>query len=278
MNLHFINRPGIKSGLVLIGPEMAADLVKKQGSNRRLSPRVVSKYAASFTARTTIWQPILLDDRDRVLDGQHRLHAIIESGKTVSCFVISGVPSSVWDDLDQGKSRLLGDVLSAMRVKHSSAIASGLVLVDMYARRNFQGNAVSSRDTLLDIYERNRAAFDAAAEWTSCRRGVATVLGAASICIFINVMLGDINANYDAFWNVMETGAGGKTATEPAVALRNRLLSGQRAAKFTREAKLAMAIKAINAEWRGDPVGVLRYSQSEGMPALFCNFGKEVVA
>lgn len=265
---------GVSAGVLSIDPGSAAALLSRESVNRAVSPGIVAKYAATFTPETVIWQPILLDSEGRVLDGQHRLHAVLRSKQTIRCFVITGVPRDAWDSLDQGKSRLFGDVLSAARVKNASTVAAAVALTDKYLRQNFH-NASVARSSLLQLYEQRRAAFDAAAEWASHRRGLAQVLGAVSPVAFLHVMLGAAEVQRLArFWSVLETGAGGRSVTDPAVALRNRLLGAQRAVRFTQEAKVAMAVKAVNAEHRGEGITVLRYSEGDALPRLFCHFGE----
>ena len=89
---------------------------------RKLKPGVVSGYARAMRSGT--WglthQGIAIDDNGFLVDGQHRLEAIVESGVTITLLVTTGVPSngdgtsngvSVIDMIDRGSPRSVGDQL-----------------------------------------------------------------------------------------------------------------------------------------------------------------------
>jgi len=58
--------------------------------------------------------PIIFDDRDKFLQGQHRLHGIINSGETVRLVVVFGMPSEYFEFLDQAKARTSRDSLKLL--------------------------------------------------------------------------------------------------------------------------------------------------------------------
>jgi hypothetical protein len=77
-------------------------------------------------------QGIALDDDGNVLDGQHRLNAVVESGVTVEMNVTTGVDPSVFAVLDVGRPRTVGDVLSIAGYANSSLLGSVIRMVHTY--------------------------------------------------------------------------------------------------------------------------------------------------
>ena len=61
-----------------------------------------------------------------LVDGQHRLWACVNSGKSFETWVISHVPKKFYKSMDQGSVRTLGDALHGEGVKHYSNLASAI--------------------------------------------------------------------------------------------------------------------------------------------------------
>lgn len=100
--------------------------------NRRLRPKRVALYAHQM--KTGQWQmtgePIIIGSRGRVLNGQHRLAAIVEAGVPVPMMVVSGVEDSAFKNIDNGLSRSAADVLRqcGMTDSHNAAAVARLFI------------------------------------------------------------------------------------------------------------------------------------------------------
>lgn len=94
-----------------IGPEEARRMLGNSAhfDNRNISKERVRNYAADM--RNGAWlvngEPIIMDDNAVVIDGQHRLHAVIQSGATVAFLIVEGVPRERARTIDQGLSRTI---------------------------------------------------------------------------------------------------------------------------------------------------------------------------
>jgi hypothetical protein len=98
----------------LITPAKAEELLRQNTRNRRLRKGLVDQYARDMSAgrwRKT-HQGIAINCDGTILDGQHRLHAIIQSGVAVEMLVARGVPSSSQLEMDGGAVRTASDVLT----------------------------------------------------------------------------------------------------------------------------------------------------------------------
>ncbi|MFY7926737.1 MAG: hypothetical protein ACOVN5_13075 [Aquidulcibacter sp.] len=110
--------PAWKSNIETITPNLAAVLLETNTTNRKLRKSVVSKYADEM--RNGDWlltpEPIVIADTDRLLNGQHRLNAVIQYGGNVKMFVVRGVSEKAFSALDRGFSRSFADAHNVNKV------------------------------------------------------------------------------------------------------------------------------------------------------------------
>jgi len=80
--------------LVDVTPELAKSWLDEHPTNRSVSESYVQKLATYM--ESGLWQPshtgIALTENGTILDGMHRLHAVIRSGKTIAMLVVVDEP------------------------------------------------------------------------------------------------------------------------------------------------------------------------------------------
>lgn len=97
----------MKSEILSITPSQAERWLEMKGKNRKVSLRHVKYLAAEIISgrwRLT-HQGIAFGDDGRLLDGQHRLAAIVEAGLTTNMMVTTGVPIGEFSIVDRGMPR-----------------------------------------------------------------------------------------------------------------------------------------------------------------------------
>ncbi|MBR4552878.1 MAG: hypothetical protein IKO20_04060 [Bacteroidaceae bacterium] len=134
METHILNRINdvqvdeITTTRELITPEIAAEYLKRNTFNRPLIKRAVKIYAD--TIRKGQWlltsQGISFNKNGELIDGQHRLSAIIEADMPVEMLVFRGVSNAAFQVLDTGKNRNAGQILAMAGVKSAQGMASVL--------------------------------------------------------------------------------------------------------------------------------------------------------
>lgn len=109
-----------------ITPEIASQLLEMNFSNRRLKESVINAYSNEM--KKGEWkmtgEGIKVSKTNRLLDGQHRLHAVVKSGVSVDMLIISDLDEDIFNVLDTGSVRSAGDVLSIDRVANPALVAS----------------------------------------------------------------------------------------------------------------------------------------------------------
>lgn len=125
---------GVVSQWILVTPAMAAHWLLNNFVNRPMSDDVIAAYTRDMLNGQWIQthQGIAFNDRDHLIDGQHRLTAIVRSGMTVAMMATFGLPSKIegsemttMDAVDRGRTRSVADQLKIQHgMKNGSAIAS----------------------------------------------------------------------------------------------------------------------------------------------------------
>lgn len=110
----------------MITPTKAAIMLKSNPSNRNLNHSHVAFLASQMDKGR--WaengQSIVMDFHDNIVDGQHRLNAIVQSGKSIPMLVVRGVNPQTMNTIDTGRSRNAGDVFTLNGVKNANTISS----------------------------------------------------------------------------------------------------------------------------------------------------------
>lgn len=125
----------VTAKVVRISPQLATTMLERNTLNRALSDLHVQRLAAEMKAGH--WKlngDTIRFSGDRLVDGQHRLWAIIESGCTIEVLVVEGLDDGVFDTIDIGKGRSHADTLSVLDEDHPAALAAALKVVDRYER------------------------------------------------------------------------------------------------------------------------------------------------
>jgi hypothetical protein len=122
--------PDISFAQELITPEIARRYLDLNfATNRNLVRRVIKRYAHDMQAgrwRFEASDPIRFDINGHLIDGQHRLHAVIVSGVANHFLIVRGIPVDVVHTFDTGKSRAPADALKIRGYTNTVLFASAL--------------------------------------------------------------------------------------------------------------------------------------------------------
>lgn len=256
----------ISSKVVELTPKMASEYLARNGINRPLSRALVNEYARAMSLDEWMLngEAIIISQDGRLLDGQHRCHAVIKAKKNVPILVVNGAPDESFKTLDTGRRRTAGDVLSIAGIKYHTHVASGakmILRIEDGGKKDYK----PSNSRILDCLERHPDLNYWAAQYGNskvCRIVTSLVVG-------ILTLAGERHGKKtcQAFFDAVNTGMS-LGADDPAYQFRERFIGKGRGAKFTQEYAQAIAIKALNAHILGKPIALLRWGMTEGMPEL----------
>lgn len=114
--------------IALVTPDMAAEYLQGMVANRRPKRRNLELLTREM--KTGGWrfngEPLIFDEDDELLNGQHRCLAAIASGHAFATLIVRGVPRGTFDRMDCGAKRSAGDILGMHGVKHRDMVAAAV--------------------------------------------------------------------------------------------------------------------------------------------------------
>ncbi len=249
-----------------ITPDLAGDWLVRAGANRALTTRTVNLYAAAMAAGE--WQvtgeTIKFDTHGTLVDGQHRLAAIVQSDVTIQSLVAFDVDVAAFDVMDSGRQRSGADVLEIHGYGNAKRMAAAVRLIIVYQRSgSFNrggGDAkvrlLPSKPEVLRFVQDNPRIIEVARIAGYIRFGAtAPALLVALYYLFEQVD----DQDCVVFFEKLSTGAS-LASTDPIFQLRKRLLDNAGATSKMQLPMLgALCIKAWNAWRAGDSIKQLSY-------------------
>lgn len=264
---------------MLVTPEMAAAwLSATQLKNRRVDRKHVARLARQIAEGKFVMtgESIILSRNGDLLDGQHRLLAIVKAGKPVYSIVVRGVDPKVFTFMDSGKGRSDADALGIDSRERTTTLAACLRLIFM-AEKNELGSA--SYNIINRGYDRQEM-FDLLSRYSGVEESVARAYRfyrefqplSKSLFAFLDYWL----RRYDdqLATEFVERLASGEMlkADSPIHRLRSRLIENYNSkASLPQREILALCIKAWRAYATGTPVKFLRWRNDGNNPEDFPN-------
>lgn len=249
--------------MVLVTPDQAiAWLENTKFNNRKVSEIVVKKIENDI--RNNRWKfdgsPLRFDQEGSLVDGQHRLWAVVRAQRSVLCLVVRNLEEHALNVIDTGKSRTFGDILHFNGYVNSNALASAARLSIMWRQCNgdlrefatFKGKMTCSSTEVVEETENNKALVDSLQYLVSFKFTKKFMgLGAAALCHFLFARIDKLQA--DEFFYLLEKGTdlpdgNAALALRNSLTLRDHIVS--RTVKSSRHRNsylIAIIIKAWNA-------------------------------
>jgi len=216
----------VRVQFVNVTPDMArAWLAGNNSANRKLRDSVVTSYARDM--RNNSWllnhQGLAFDANDTLLDGQHRLAALVEAGVTLPFLISTGWPvtnektASVMDTVDVGLGRSISDLLGLQHgITEARFVVSACNIIAKLCQPNARKLSVDMVLKITGVFKTG-VQFSVKNKITTAGLRSAAVLGAIAFAYELHP---DRTAK---FQESLKTGAGMNTG-HPALALRNNLL------------------------------------------------------
>lgn len=255
--------PEPESTIELVTPEMARNWLDGRTRNRNVRDPKISEYALDMEAgRWHVAAALVFNADGELIDGQHRLEAVVDYGEPVLFSVVRNAVPEAMLVVDTGLKRTLANFLQMRDVSNASDIA---VLIRTMWRwdhyETFKKVPPSTQKTptiqqAIAYYDEHDEALDETAVFA--RRYSAPTLIPRSVIGGLHILFGGIDSEDELeFWRLVADGAEGASAI---VALRRRLLEN-----YTKREKMsswytaALVIKAWNLWRAGTEVKLLKF-------------------
>ncbi|MFI8278556.1 hypothetical protein ACIGBH_27520 [Streptomyces sp. NPDC085929] len=261
--------PATSVEILTVTPGMAREWLKQNDHNRLIRPRAVTDYARDMAAGAWLMngEAIKRAADGTLLDGQHRLLAVIESGTAVSMLVITGLPVTTQETMDSGRKRNAGDALTLRGEVNASVLASILRRVWQWEQGDHRLNGRATPTTaelsslLTERPEIRRSAEIAGRVHQQFRYMPQSVTGTA------HHVFSRINGE-ETVWFFARLGDGAELpGGHPILTLRNRIISDRADGRAIPDYRLmAYLIRTWNAVRDGRELARIQQPADAPMP------------
>lgn len=254
----------------VVNPEKAKAYLEKNLNNRNLRPKIVNFFAEQMSKG--IWledngDTIRISKSGFLLDGQHRLNAIVKSGVSLKLTIAYDIVDNAFEFIDIGTARHAGDVLSISGVKKPNVIAS--IIKDYNGLKHGVSSGSKtirlSNHEVLEIYKSDPEKYDfiskKAMHLYSSFNGVVTPTVLGSYYLYLK----DYQPQrVDEFFEKLCTGAN-IGIDDPIMILRNKLLffKTQPDKSMSTSIRFSFFVKTWNNYLRGKRTKRLIYDDRE---------------
>jgi hypothetical protein len=268
----------MRSRVQTVTPAKAAEYLDRNSGNRPITRRLVREFAEAM--RRGEWrvthQGIAFDTSGVLVDGQHRLAAVVEAGTPVEMTIFTDVPAGAFDVLDTGKRRNAADVLAIEGEKSATMLAAMVRTVWLYRQRpelNWSGGTatVTNHQIVQTLIEHPKLR-----DYVGLGEQIATATGmiksAAGAASYL-VAHANPGADLQPWFDGIIDGAG-LTKGDPRLLFRKvmfahtRKQAGQVQRRRETREHVTLYLKAFNA-WATDThLTQLRYTPREPVPPI----------
>jgi hypothetical protein len=268
----------VRSRVQTITPARAAEYLERNTANRPLTRRTVREFAEAM--RRGEWrvthQGIAFDTEGALVDGQHRLAAVVEADIPVEMTVFTDVPAGAFDVLDTGKRRNAADVLAIEGEKSATMLAAMVRTVWLYENRpeiNWSGGTASVTNhqivATLDEHPKLRDYVGVGEQIAAATGMIKSAAGAASYL----VARANTGTHLAPWFEGIIDGAG-LSKGDPRLLFRRvmfahtRKQAGQVLRRRETREHVTLYLKAFNAWITGSQLTQLRYTPREPVPPI----------
>lgn len=259
---------------VKVTPELAQDFLTYNTHNRPIKDKTVKKYTADmlndrweFTGDVINWTV-----EGKMINGQHRLLAIIASGKAQVFHVQCGLKADAFNKMDIGKLRSAGDTLAMQGFSNYSVVAGVVRYVSVYKNdmlndyiNTTNKMKFSNQDIAEEAEKLDRELLQEAATTSVKFYGRVKFMDSTSIAPLFYIFAEKDKEMALNFFDMLATGDGIGTEKYPSIfLLRNKLINSMSSgSKISVKHRWALIIKAWNFYKEGRDIKLLTWNESQ---------------
>jgi len=166
----------MKTSVLEITPDIANEMLSRNTENfRRINTARVMKYADEMKRGKWVFcaDPIRFGISGKLIDGQHRLSAIVRSGVCVTCLVVEGLDDAASIAVDRGQPRSNQSWLAHKHVPNAKLVAAMSRLIVMHRSGKWAQTSFDSTDSgVLSVAEDNNETIQDALRTARVQDGV----------------------------------------------------------------------------------------------------------
>ena len=254
-----------------VTPALAREWLGFNTHNRNPRQRVTEAYAADMMAGKWQWngESIKFAADGALLDGQHRLAAIIEADVTIPMLVVRGLPNETQDTVDGGAKRRFSDVL-ALRGEGApvalAAITRRVTLWEAGARKS-EGFRVTTNAQMLQTLEKYPWLRDITLPSVHVSKDSGLPVSVTGLCwwLFSQLNSEDTDFFFGRLRDAQHLSKGDGIYELLRLLRESKNVRGERSLTYL----TAITIKAWNAYRDGEKLGLLTFRRGGASPERF---------
>ena len=248
----------LKRKTMLITKEIAQEWLAKNTNNRLIRRQAIDKYANDIEKGH--WQlngsSIKFSSEGVLLDGQHRLLAIVKTGKSVMTDVVFGIDPEAFKTIDTGMPRRVADIIGMAGETNAATLASACRLqwlADNKKLNTSEFNTKVSTEETFETIGRHPGLRDAVQDCPRLR------FIAPSVAVYLYYQFSKRSQERCRdFFEKLQRGENLQSG-DPVLALRNKLTNVTPGSRLKPLWVLTYMIKGWNAFLKGQSKKVFRW-------------------
>ena len=244
----------LKTRTVQVTPELARKWLKTNQDNRKLSDAWVRKLARDMSNDDfpNVGESIKFDTDGHLIDGQHRLEAVMLSKKTVEFQVTENIPREHRYRMDKNRPRKVSDELTMRyRIPSSQMAVAAVRIILMWEIEVIKSETFKPTDSeIIDFTVKNQELINQAVRYgMSLRSEIGALPSPTAALYFLTYQIDAAEAL--SFWDLLKSGEGLHKG-DPELTLRAAIGRLQvKGGEKNPKSFMAMLAKAWNARREG---------------------------
>jgi len=256
----------LESTIETITPQQAERYLYSNNSNRPLSKVHVDGLARAMASNE--WQingeAIKFDVTGNLLDGQHRLQAIIKSGINIKTVVQRGLDVLSFDTLDTGRVRSGADIFALLGTAYPKTLASAVRLLILVQRSASSKGRVNNHDLTVFLQQNPEIHISQDYVIPAMRKIKHAGKVRGSVAVAAHYMFSSIDAESAELFFIEMTDI---SPTNHFRVLELRMTNDKiQRRTVTSVEEFALLIKTWNAWRKGKTIKQLQWKAKEGFP------------
>ncbi len=261
--------PEVTAAVTFITPAQALEMIKANAENQRnVSAKNLIRIENNFRKESFVLngESLIRSESKRILDGQHRLHACVNTQEGFWTVFVDNIPDAYFATIDSGKARSFADVLKIRGDSYPSLLAPAAQRLGEYMKsaRSVGNSRPLSNNELNDVVEQSPQLSDSV---RFCSKMVHGLTSAANIA-WLHFLATDGGCGERMEEFLQKLGSGTMLSDDSPVYWLRKRLEANRISKAKLPAReiIALIIKAWNAYASGTPVKSLKWAVAEAFP------------
>jgi hypothetical protein len=249
----------------------------KNAHNRPISQSTVERYTQEIRAGR--WrsngQSISFSKTGQLMNGQHRLKAIVAANKSIESLIVWGVEDDAFDTIDDGNKRSLADILAVKQEYKPALLSAGVRFLWIYATgqvatKDLRRGTIATKPLLERTLDKHPRMRQSTKYYSMLKSRPGGMLVPAGMAIGLHYLFSLVDeAKADKFFDLLQSGIG-LYEGHSILALRARLISGKKesSSNLTNSAMYFYVVTTWNAFVADEPLRRLAFVQDTAPPEI----------